>query len=142
MKDNAIKTDRLQILAAHLRKNRQYEVVGNSLLPVLGMHGDGNTIRFFEFPFYECVHLFKEWTFSPEGLPVLEGTSQSTIGDCVADFFNLDDELFRHLFSPYSQDCSKYGGRLLERDATKRDISYNIKCFVEKRQSSFRKIAA
>lgn len=141
MKDNSIKTERLQILAAHLRRNKQYEV-DNSLLPVLGLHGDGCVIRFFEFPFFECVHLFKEWTFSPEGHPVLEGTSQSTIGDCVADFFNLDDALFLHLFSPYNQDCGKYGGRLLERDASRRDISYNIKCFLEKRQSSIRKIAA
>ena len=142
MKDNTIKTDLLMKFAQHLSKYKQFERTEDTSLPVLGMHENGSVFRYFQSLFYECPHIFREWTFSNEGLPVLEGTSNSSVADSVMDFFNLDDALFQHLFSPFSQNYERYGGKTLKRSATRREIAFNIRCFVESRKRKLLKIAA
>lgn len=143
MKDSSIKTDRLLILAEHLRKRKQFEGANRSAsLPTLRIHENGCIIRHFDFPFYECAHIFSEWTFTSDGLPSLREVSQSTIADSAMDYFNLDNSLFQHLFSPLAQDYEKYGGRILQRNASKRDIAFNIRCFLETRENKITRIAA
>lgn len=132
-KHSTIEIERLSRLAEHLRKNKLYEKIDRSSISVpLRLYQNGSVIRYFDFPFFECTHIFKEWIFTSDGLPVLDGITQPDIADSAMDFFNLDCRAFRHLFSPEAQDCDKFGGRMLERNATEKEVAYNIRCFLER----------
>ena len=61
MKDTLIKTERLLQLAQHLRRHKQYEAVDSSAaLPSLRIHENGSVMRYLDFPFFECAHIFDE----------------------------------------------------------------------------------
>jgi len=134
MNDSAIETERLSLLAEHLGKIGLNEKKHSSDLPQLGICQNGHPIRFYHKPFFECPHIFKEWTFTSEGIPVLEGISQGDAFESSMHFFNIDSEIFQHCFSPMAQDCERFGGRILRRNSTARDIAHNIKCFLKKSQ--------
>jgi len=128
-----IETERLSRLAEHLHKGKLYENIDRSSISVpLSIYQNGRAVRYYDFPFCECAHIFKEWIFTPDGIPVLDGISQPTVVDSAMDFFNLDSHSFQHLFAPQAQDCDTYGGQMLERNATEKEVAYNIRCFLER----------
>jgi hypothetical protein len=128
-----IEVGKLRMLAGHLKKRNLLEKIDRkSTLPKLNIHQNGSVIRYWEFPFSECVHLFKEWTFNSDGHPVLNGLSQCDAAACAMTYFNVDEYVFQHLFSPMAQDCEIFGGKPLSRSATSRHIAHNITCFLKK----------
>lgn len=138
MKEDKIEIERLNVLAEHLSKGDLYERIDRSSSSVpLSIYQNGRAIRYYDFPFCECVHIFKEWIFTSDGLPVLNGISQPTVVDSAMDFFNMDSYLFQHLFSPMAQDCDTFGGHMLERNATEKEVAHNIRCFLEKSKNFF-----
>lgn len=132
MKNTSIESERLLKLAKHLGNGRRlHEAVDTSSAPTsLCVNQNGELIRFYGFPFHECVHIFHEWTFSPQGFPVLGEISNASTIDSALAFFNLSIHSFQHLFSPHSQYIRLFGGKVLTK-SSRRAIAFNIRSLVE-----------
>lgn len=78
----------------------------------------------------ECPILFPEdWIFGVWGPRLINLEDRSVIYSATV-FFDITTEEADHLFFPRNQDTTKYGGKELNRYATKEEVAANIRAFI------------
>jgi hypothetical protein len=78
----------------------------------------------------ECPFIFPAWYFNAEWLPVINRETSPL--HCAKIFFRLDNEgQAKHLFVPGFQKPELYGGKLLDKYASKEDVAKGIRDFCE-----------
>ena len=137
---------RLQTLAKHLEKgNLCYEpkpgLVRSGeewISQNVCTHLNGILINYYRFPLDECVFLFYEhWEFQHK-IPVLKSLRKPTAVDSAKNYFKLQVQSFRHIFSPGGQEVQLFGGTEIDFHSAenvpllRKKIAYNIYCYLEK----------
>ena len=90
-----IEIGRLKKLAEHLKKRTLLERVDReSAKPKLRVYENGSAIRYLDFPFAECTHIFDEWGFNTDGQPTLR-IPALTVGGEVPPSSYWKDLLFQ-----------------------------------------------
>lgn len=87
----------------------------------------------------ECPYLFQEhWHFdSFSGEPVLKDFVTAPDANvnipmqAAMEWFGLTEDESLHLFTPYYQSPSKFGGIHLHKTSTRQNVAYNIRAFLE-----------
>jgi hypothetical protein len=101
-----------------------------------GLGVEGNAIGEFPIVFPEdwhfqyCGHVYKAIYF-----PSLKGKNEDEyprVHEDVSEYLGIGYDLIFHLFCVGLQECERYGGKELEDDSTAKDISYNIREFINK----------
>lgn len=81
----------------------------------------------------ECPVIFKkDWNFSLGGVPKLNSKKYLDGDDAAMKYFDIKYDECQHLFMPEMQNEDRYGGRYLERNATRNQVAKNIRAFVKK----------
>lgn len=120
--------DRLAKLAEHLEKGQlghatfDFAVVNNSLEASCGTAG----CALGELPIVWPLC----WSWNYGGIPYKIGV-QRLFEEDACDFFGIDQEEMDHLFYPALQRVDVYGGKKLNRSATRYEVAANIRAFIE-----------
>lgn len=81
----------------------------------------------------EMPAVSKKWNFSKESEPHLKGSRKGSF-DSAEGWFGLEEQEAAHLFAPGEQEPKYYGGDLLGRNATAKQVAANIRAFIKKKE--------
>ena len=90
----------------------------------------------------ECPIVFpNEWEFRMneyfEFLPRLKNRHLTIVGSGM-EFFKLNKDEYQHLFVPNFQTPIKYGGKTIDKNATKEEVATNILEFCKKIENNLK----
>ena len=122
--------ERLLKLADHLEHGKLGHKVFSFLHFNARKDGDGHRVNrcgYMGCAIGECPIVWPDdWEFKPE--PLLQGYTWP--GKSGIAWFDITADEFNHLFIPYAQHPILYGGTELGADATKEQVTANIRAFV------------
>lgn len=128
-----IHKDRLLKLALHLEKGKLGHKKFNFAVYNGGKDGlqlEENGCGYAGCAIGECPFVFPgQWTFRAGWPRLTRGSFDYTSGD-GAEFFGLVSFEFSHLFKPGSQFPPSYGGKVLQRNATRKQVAKGIRAFI------------
>ena len=128
---------KLLILADHLAKDHlinDYHNLHYLYIPKFNKHLIGKSnLFYFIFPQMVCElpSLFGEWEKCDGENVHYKPNRYSNFYYAMAEFFGLSIEEYIHLFSPDSQNVDKFGGKMLSKDSSPKEMSGNIMCFLD-----------
>ena len=128
--------ERLLKLADHLETGTlghkvfdftKYNATKNGFLPL------NNRCGYMGCAIGECPVVWPDdWEFRPD--PLLKG--ETWVGGSGIKWFDVTCEELLHLFAPYFQRVTVYGGIPLGDDATKEEVAANIRAFVARKEEA------
>jgi len=136
-----IRFDRLQKLADHLMSGE----LGHDYFD-FGVYSRGarklNSCGTSGCAIGECPVVFnRSWAFK-KGYPHLIRNSALSVGNDAKKFFGIEYKMYQHLFepsyitNPYAHQApSRFGGKILYANATRKAVAKNILAFIKKVQT-------